>query len=302
MFLTAFQAYGIASLLQNLPNAVSRPGGLFLLSTTLTLTGGTVFLIWLSDQITVRGIGNGLALLLSAGIVAEIPREVASVVHLASLEQLSRFAILAVALVGLVVFFELARRQLPVEFAARSAGGRLLPARSSLLSLKLNSAGFIPAYVAPWLLWMFFLPLTLASIALGHALPSLAAAYERIQQVGHLGHVALSSVAIIVFAFIYTAFVVDPEQAADSLRKHGAVIPGIAPGEPTAVHLDRIVSLMTCIGALYLGAVFLIPELLVSFAQAPFYLGGTSVLVVVCTVLDIEAQVRGQSLTESGGE
>jgi preprotein translocase subunit SecY len=307
VFLTVFQAYGIASSLQNLPNAVSRPGELFVLSTTLTLTGGTMFLIWLSDQITVRGIGNGLALVLSAGIVAGIPHEVASVVEIIrqralSLEQVSRFAILWVALVGLVVFVELARRRLPVEFAAPNPGGRPPVARSSLLSLKLNSAGFVPVYVAPWLLWLFFLPLTLASMVFGQTLPWLAVAYERIQQLGHWGHSALSSVAIIVFAFIYTAFVVDPEQAADSLRKRGGVIPGIEPGEPTAEHLDHVVSYTTCIGAVYLVAIFLIPEVSITYSQMPFYLGGASVLIVVCTILDIETQVRGQSLTEPGGE
>jgi preprotein translocase subunit SecY len=303
MFLTAFQAFGIASSLQDIPNIVSNPGGLFVLSTTVTLTGGTIFLIWLSEQITARGIGNGLALILFAGVAADMPRAVAALVELTrqgvlSVERVSLLAVLWVALIGLVVFVELARRRVPVEFSARKLGDRSLPAHSTQLSLKVNSAGLIPSIVAAWLL---FLPLTLAGLVFGWTSPWMAAAYAQIAP-GHLGHAILSSIAIVILAFIYTAYVIDPENAADSLKKLGGVIPGIEPGEPTAEHLDRVVSYTTCIGAVYLAAVLLIPEVLVAYLQAPFYLGGTSVLIVVCTVLDIETQVRGQSLTESGGE
>jgi preprotein translocase subunit SecY len=302
VFLAAFQAFGMASSLQRIPDFVSEPGGLFVISTTVTLTGGTIFLIWLSEQITARGIGNGLALILFAGVAAEMPHAIASMVELTrqgvlSVGRVSLLAILWVALVGLVVFVELARRRVPVEFASRKLGDRLLPAQSTHLSLKLNSAGLMPTVVAPWL---YLLPLTVVSLVLDQTSPWLAAVYQLVQQ-QQLGRVILTSVAIIILAFVYTSFVVDPEHAAASLKSYGAVIPGIAPGEPTAEHLDRIVSYTTCIGALYLGAVFLIPELLLSYSQAPFYLGGASVLVVVCTFLDIETQVRGRSLTEPGG-
>jgi preprotein translocase subunit SecY len=302
ILLTGFQAFAIASGLQNVPNLVSDPGGLFLLSTTVTLTGGTAFLIWLSEQITVRGIGNGLALLLFAGVAAKLPSTVASTVKLTwqgtlSVERVSLLTVLWVALVGLVVFIELARRHVPVEFAARTLGDRLLPARSSHLSLKLNSAGLIPTIVGSWL---YLIPLWIAGIALGQASPLLATAFDQLA-FGHFSHMMLGSIAIVIVAFFYTSFVVDPDYAADSLRQHGAVIPGIEPGEPTAEHLDRVVSITTCIGAIYLTAIFLIPELLLVYGQTPFYLGGASVLVVVCTVLDIETQVRGQSLTGSGG-
>jgi preprotein translocase subunit SecY len=302
ILLTAFQAFGLASSLQGIPNLVNEPGALFLLSTTVTLTGGMIFLVWLSEQITVHGIGNGLALILFAGEAAKMPQEIASMVELVrqgalSAERVSWLAILSVALVGVVVFVELARRRVPVEFASRKLGNRLLPAQSTQLSLKLNSAGLMPTVVAPWL---YVLPLTVAGLVFDHTSPWLMAAYRLVQE-NHLGRVILTSVAIIILTFIYTAFVVDPEHAADSLNKHGGVIPGVEPGEPTAEHLDRIVSYTTCIGAVYLGAVFLIPELLLTYSQAPFYLGGTTVLVVVCTVLDIETQVRGRSLTEPGG-
>jgi preprotein translocase subunit SecY len=185
----------------------------------------------------------------------------------------------------------------PVEFAARNLGDRLLPAQSSYLSLKLNSAGLIPTIVGPWL---YLVPLWIAGIGLGET-PLLATAFDQLA-FGHLGHMVLGSIAIVIVAFFYTSFVVDPEYAADSLRQHGAAIPGIEPGEPTADHLDRVVSYTTCIGAVYLAAIFLIPELLLVYGQMPFYLAGASVLVVVCTVLDIETQVRGQSLTGPGGE
>jgi preprotein translocase subunit SecY len=302
VLLTVFQAYGVASSLQGVPNFVSEPGELFLLSTTVTLTGGTVFLIWLSEQITARGIGNGLALILFAGVVAEMPHAVASMVELTrqgalSVERVSLLAILWVALVGVVVFVERARRRVPVEFAARNLGDRLLPAQSAHLSLKLNGAGLMPTVVAPWL---YLLPLTVVGLVLDRNSPWLTALYGLIPET-HMARAILSSVAIILLAFVYTSFVVDPEHAADSLKKQGAAIPGIEPGEPTAEHLDRVVSYATCIGAVYLAAVFLVPELLLSYGQAPFYLGGASVLVVVCTVLDIETQVRGLTLTGPGG-
>jgi preprotein translocase subunit SecY len=182
----------------------------------------------------------------------------------------------------------------PVEFAARSLGDRSLPAQSTHLSFKLNHAGIVPIIVAPWLLSLLLIP---AILVLGQISPKWAAAIQQIQ----LGHQIILALAIIVFAFIYTAFVTDPERAADSLKKLDAVIPGIEQGEPTAAHIDRVVSYTACIGAIYLAAIFLIPIMLVSHSQAPFYLAGTSVLIVVCAVLDIKTQVRDQSLTEPGG-
>jgi preprotein translocase subunit SecY len=302
VLLTAFQAYGVASGLQDVPNFVSEPGGLFLLSTTVTLTGGTVFLIWLSEQITARGIGNGLALILFANLATRMPREIASTVEATwrgevSVGRVSLLTILWVALVAMVVFVERARRRVPVEFAGRKLGDGFVLPQSTHLSLKLNSAGLMPTVVGSWLyLW----PLTLLGLVLDRSSPWLATSYE-LTSPTHVFHMILSSVAIVLLAFVYTSFVVDPEHAADSLKTYGAAIPGIEPGEPTAEHLDRIVSYVTCIGAVYLAAVFLAPELLRSFGQGSFYLGGASVLVVVCTVLDIETQVRGLTLTGPGG-
>jgi preprotein translocase subunit SecY len=300
--LTAFQAFGIASALQKVPDVVDDPGALFLLSATVTMTGGTVFLIWLSELITLRGIGNGLALLIFASVAVDMPRAIGSMILLVrdgtvSVDRALVLTVLWGALFALVVFVELARRRVPIEFAARKIGNRLLPAQSTHLSLKINSAGLIPTVVAPWL---YLLPLTFAGLAFDPTSPLLLSVYGLVQQ-NHIGRVILSALAILIIAFIYTAFVTDPEYAADSLRKHGAVIPGIEPGEPTAEHLDRVVSYTTCVGAVYLAAVFLIPELLLAYGETPFHLAGVSVLVVVCTVLDIERQVRGRSLIEPGG-
>jgi len=202
-----------------------------------------------------------------------------------------------VALVGLVVFVELARRRVPVEFAARNLGGRLLPAQSSHLSLKLNTSGVIP------LIFASSLPTTVANFNAGRG-------PEWFQWITtQLGHgrplfLVLYLALIVFFAFFYTAIVVfNPIETADNLKKHGGFIPGIGPGEPTAAHIDRLVSYTTCVGAVYLAAIFLIPEILLTHYQSPFYLDGSSVLIMVCTVLDIETQVRGQSLTEPpGGE
>jgi preprotein translocase subunit SecY len=303
LLLSAFQAYGIASGLQEVPNAVSDPGALFLLSTTTTLLGGTIFLIWLSEQITARGIGNGLALILFTGVAAEIPNGLVSLFELGRREILSPghlllLAVLSVALVGLVVFVELARRHVPLEFAARKSGTRSIQPQQSSLAIKLNSAGMIPAIAAPWLI---FLPLAFRELVFDQKSPWLTAAFNQMG-LGHPGHMIVSLVGIIVLAFIYTSFVVDPERAAASLQTYGGAIPGIAPGEATAEYLDRVVSGTTAIGAAYFATIFLLPEALITWANVPYYFGGASVFIVVCTVLDIEAQVRGMSLTGRGGE
>lgn len=303
LFLTAFQAYGIASSLQGVPNAVSTPGPLFLLSTSATLLAGTIFLIWLSEQISARGIGNGLALILAVGILAELPNSAASTFALVrqgalSLQLVAWLALLGAALVGLVIFVELARRHVPIEFAAREQGTRSIAPRQSSLSIKLNSAGMIPTVAAPWLI---FLPLAALGLAFGQASPWWTAAFNQMG-FGYPGHMIVSFVAIFVLAFVYTSYVVDPERAAASLRTYGASIPGIASGEATAEYIDRVVSRTTAIGAAYLAAIFLLPEALISWAKVPYYFGGAPVLIVVCTVLDVEAQVRGMSLTGRGGE
>jgi preprotein translocase subunit SecY len=205
-------------------------------------------------------------------------------------------AIVWAGLVGAIVFVELARRRVPVEFAARNVGGRTLPARTSYLSFKLNSAGLIPAVVGRW---FYLLPLSVAGIVFGQNSPWWAAASQWLA-LTHPGHMIVGSIAIVVVALLYTAFLVDPDHAADSLKVHDGVIPGIAPGEPTAEHLDGIVSRTAWAGAAYLAAIFLIPEVLLRYFQTPFYLDGSSAPIMVCTVLDLKTQVRGSSLAERG--
>jgi preprotein translocase subunit SecY len=300
---TLFQSLGVARALQQIPGAVDDPGAMFLLSTVLTMTGGTVFLIWLSELITKHGIGNGLAVLIFVNVTADLPRAVAQMLEWGRQGEITQGQALVTvavwaALLALVVFVELARRRVPLEFAARSVGGRTLAAQPGHLSLKVNSAGMLPTVVAPW---FYLMPLTLAGLLFDPTTPWLLSVYRFLQQ-NHTGRVILTAALILIVTFIYTAFVADPEYAADSLQRHGAVIPGVEPGEPTADHLDRVVSYTTCVGAIYLVLLFLIPELLLVFGGAPFHLTGVSVLVVVCTVLDIERQVRGQSHIEPGGQ
>jgi preprotein translocase subunit SecY len=297
--LAAFQGLGIGSGLQNIPALVGGLGGFFAVSTVVTLAGGMIFLIWLSELITAFGIGNGLTLILFASVVPNVPAEIAHLLEFLRQGRLSagEIAWLLIswgAFVVLVIFAELARRRVPVEFAARMLGNRRLPAQSTYVSFKLNHAGVVPIIVAPWLLSLLLIP---ASLGLGQISPKWAATLQQIL----LGHRIILTLSVVAFAFIYTAFLADPERAADSLKKLDGAIPGIEPGEPTAAHIDHVVSYTSCIGALYLAAIFLIPTMLVSYSQAPFYLAGTSVLIVVCAVLDIKTQVRGQSLTEPGG-
>ncbi|VIO75890.1 preprotein translocase subunit SecY [Bradyrhizobium ivorense] len=304
LLLGAFQAFGIASALQDIRGLVVEPGAWFLTATTATLVGGVFFLVWLSELITRHGVGNGLALILSVGIVVLLPSEVAGALELArqgavSSNLLLFGAVLWIALVVLIVLVEGARRNVPVQYAARQVGKRVFAPRSSVLSIKLNSAGFlVPTTVAPWIL---YLPLALATSVIGQT-PRLAAAYAHLQ-FGQPVHIVLVSIAVFVVAFIYTARVLDPEQSAEALHKIGGTIPGIAPGEATVDHLDRIASLTTVVGAVYLVAVSLIPEVLVLGGTAlPYKIGGGSVLIVVCTILDLKNQVRGLSRAGRGGE
>jgi preprotein translocase subunit SecY len=305
LIIAAFQAFGIASGFQSMRGLVAEPGGWFLLSATASMVGGVFFLVWLSDQITRHGIGNGLALILFVGIIVSLPGDIAATFELLREGAISGrlvllLAVLSVALVAVIVLIEGARRNVPVQYAARQAGTRLLPSRSSsMLSIKLNSAGFlIPATVTPWI---FYLPLALATFLFGQT-PWLEAAYEHIQ-FARPAHMILGSIAVFVLAFIYTAYVLDPERAAETLRVRGGAIPDVAPGEPTADYLDRVVTLTTVVGAVYLVAVSLIPEVLVAYGELPFLFGGGSALIVVCTILDIKTQVRGYSRrTKPGGE
>jgi preprotein translocase subunit SecY len=298
MVLAVFQAAGIARALSGIPSLAGDGGWLLVASVTVTMAGGTMFVIWLSEQITQRGIGNGLALILCAGIVMDFAAETAATVELHRTGALSDgglfgLVVLTVCFVACIVFVERGRRRLPLAFASKQVGDRVLPARQSELVLKLNNAGYFPAIVAPW---FFYLPLTVAGLVAGGQDGWVGAALK-FMQAGQPGHMIYMVVAMVILALIYTAFVLDPEYAAASLRRTGAAISGVEPGEATANYLDRVISYTTFAGAAYLVAVLLIPEALIAYAKVPYYFAGGSVLIVVCTVLDIEAQVRGRSLT-----
>ena len=294
--LAAFQAFGIAVALEGIANLVTEPGLPFRLTATLSLTGGTVFLVWLSGQITVRGIGNGLALILALGVILELPSAIVATLELGrrgviSVDLIFGLVVLAIALTGLIVFMELARRRLLVVYPRRQVGMRMIEAQSAL-TIKLNAAGVIPAIVGSWLLAQ---AVVISVIVAGQG-PGWSDAIAR----GRPFYMIFYALAIVLCAFFYTAFVLDPEQAAADLEKRGGVIPGVAPGEATAAHVDTVISRTTVLGAAYLALVCLIPEFLIAKAAVPFYLGGTSLLIVVGTMLDLDAQLKNRALMMGG--
>jgi len=295
--LAAFQALGIAIALEGVGNVVAEPGLMFLLTTTLTLTGGVIFLVWLAGQITARGIGNGFSLILAAGIVAELPALLVGVLDLARRDVLSTnlvvgLLLLALVLTALIVHVELARRQLQVTFPSRQVGMRMIAGRSQL-RLKLNSAGMVPTILASWLL---LLPIIAANW--GWALPTWI--MSELAQ-GRPLFLIVYAFAIMLFVFFYTAFLLNPDEIAEDLRKHGGMIAGVEPGEATANHIDRVISRISAMGAVYLAFVYLVPEILIAKWSVPFYLGGTSLLILVCAILDLKAQLD-QKLQEEGLE
>src|SRR3989475_2231713 len=297
VLLAAFQSYGIAVGLEGAGNVVSDPGWFFRIETVITLTGGTMFLMWLGEQVTSRGIGNGISLIILAGIVAELPSAIAGTLELGRQGALSTGLILvvvvmAVAVIGFIVFMERAQRRLLIQYPKRQVGNRMFEGQSSHLPLKLNTSGVIPPIFASSLL---LLPTTVANFNSGQ-MPDWVNAV--VAQLSHgrplflLFYVAL----IVFFAFFYTAIVFNPTETADNLKKHGGFIPGIRPGERTAEYIDYVLSRITVIGACYLAIVCLIPEMLISYAAVPFSFGGTSLLIVVSVTMDTVAQIQGYLL------
>ncbi len=295
--LAAVQSYGIAVGLEGFGQTVADPGWFFRISTVITLTGGTMFLMWLGEQVTSRGIGNGISLIILSGIVAELPRAIAGTLELGRQGALLTGLILAVivvaiAVIAFIVFMERAQRRLLIQYPKRQVGNRMFEGQSSHLPLKLNTSGVIPPIFASSLL---LLPTTVANFNAGQIPDWLAAVTA---QLGHgrplflVFYVAL----IVFFAFFYTAIVFNPTETADNLKKHGGFIPGIRPGERTAEYIDYVLSRITVIGAAYLAAVCVLPEILISYAAVPFYFGGTSLLIVVSVTMDTVAQIQGYLL------
>ncbi len=299
VFLAALQSYGIAVGLEGQGSVVTDPGLFFRASTVITLTGGTVFLMWLGEQITSRGIGNGISLIIFSGIVANLPFGIASMLELGRTGQISSFLIIGVILMALVVvagivFVERAQRRLLIQYPKRQVGMQVFQGDKSHLPLKLNTSGVIPPIFASSLL---LLPITVANFTKGQGpgwLNSLTAM---------LGHgqplfLALYAALIIFFAFFYTSIMFNPKETAENLKKYGGFVPGIRPGERTAEYIDYVLTRITMIGAIYLAIVCLLPEFLIGYAALPFYFGGTSLLIVVSVTMDTVAQIQGHLLAQ----
>jgi preprotein translocase subunit SecY len=299
--LALFQSFGIAVGLQASQGLVFNPGLFFVASTVVTLTGGTMFLMWLGEQITSRGVGNGVSLLIFAGIVAVLPRgiwQMFSMTRTGAMSATGLFAIvlLAAAVVLAIVFVERSQRRLLVQYPKRQVGNRMFGGETSFLPLKINTAGVIPPIFASSLL---LLPATVMGFAATADLPPWLQWLP--QAVGMLQHgqplfMVFYGGLIVFFCFFYTSIVFNPEDTAENLRKYGGFLPGIRPGKRTAEYMDYVLTRLTMIGAAYITIVCLLPEALIGFYKAPFYLGGTSLLIVVSVTMDTVAQIQSHLL------
>jgi preprotein translocase subunit SecY len=293
--LATFQAYGIAIGLQARPGIVSEPGVMFIISTVLTLTGGTMFLVWLGEQITSRGVGNGSSLIIFAGIVARLPQAIAQLFELGRQGSISTGLVLlvmvmVVVVIAFIVYMERAQRRVPITYPRRQVGNKMYEGQSSFLPLKLNTAGVIPPIFASSLL---LLPTTMANFAQGSSSSGILSTISGLLSRGGPLYIVIYIGLIVFFAFFYTATVFNPTDTADNLKKHGGFVPGVRPGERTAQYIDQILTRITVLGALYLSLICLLPELLISYASLPFYFGGTSLLIVVNVTMDTVAQIHG---------
>lgn len=297
VLLATVQGYTLAVGLES-GSAVIDPGMFFRISTVITIVGGTVFLMWLGEQITSRGIGNGISLIIFAGIVAELPRALASTLELGrqgtfSILEILMLAVMIVAVIAFIVFVERAQRRIVVQYPKRQIGAnRVTGGESSHIPLKLNTAGVIPPIFASSLL---LLPLTVIGFT-GAEGGDLTAGLARYLQHGQPVYMALYGALILFFAFFYTAIVFNPEENAETLRKYGGFIPGIRPGKQTAEHLDYVLSRITVVGALYLVFICLLPEFMISKYSMPFYFGGTSLLIVVSVTMDTIQQIHSHMI------
>jgi preprotein translocase subunit SecY len=295
LLLAVVQSYGISIGLQSSAGVVTNPGLFFVASTVITLTGGTMFLMWLGEQVTARGVGNGISLIIMAGIVAELPNTINSTLSLMRTGDVNAFGAIALGLLLLgvvvfVVFIERSQRRLVVQYPKRQQGNRMFMGESSFLPLKINTAGVIPPIFASSLL---LLPTTIVSfMGMGANTPEWVNVVQGYIGYGRPGHMILYGLGIIFFCFFYTSIVFNPEETADNLRKYGGFLPGIRPGKKTAEYLDYVLTRLTVIGAAYITAVCLLPEMLITYYSVPFYLGGTSILIVISVTLDTVAQIQ----------
>ena len=297
VLLATVQAYGFAVALESTTGVsgslVNNPGAFFKVTTVVTLVGSVMFLLWLGEQITSRGIGNGVSLIIFSGIVAELPRAIAQILEQGRTGSISTFLIIAILVLAIVVivfivFIERSQRKIIVQYPKRQMGNKMFAGDSSHLPLKLNTAGVIPAIFASSIL---LLPITIANFNVS-AEPGLLNDIAALLGRGQPAYMLLYASAIIFFAFFYTSIVFNPSETADNLKRQGGFIPGIRPGEKTAEYIDFVLSRITTIGALYLAFVCILPEILISQYSIPFYLGGTSLLIVVVVGMDTVGQIQ----------
>lgn len=299
VILAAFQGFGIAAGLEGMQgggsSVVMDPGLFFRVTTVTTLVGGTLFLMWLGEQITARGIGNGISLIIFAGIVAELPSALASTFDLGRTGALSTWIIimllaLAIGVIALIVFVERAQRRIIVQYPKRQRGNKVFGGENSHIPLKLNTAGVIPPIFASSIL---LFPATLAGFNTGAEgnSPILETVVRYISH-GQPLYIALYIAIIVFFCFFYTSIVFNPDETADNLKKNGGFVPGRRPGKNTSEYFDYVLTRLTVVGAIYLSAICVLPELLISNYSVPFYLGGTSLLIVVNVLLDTLGQVQ----------
>ena len=299
VLLATVQGYGVSVGLENsTAGVVINPGMFFKISTVITLVAGTIFLMWLGEQITQRGIGNGISLIIFSGIVAEIPRALAATFELGRTGALSATTILVIFIlllgtVAFIVFIERAVRKILINYPKRQMGTKIYGGESSHLPLKINTAGVIPAIFASALL---LLPVTFSNFTLSDSefFMDLSSVFSQ----GKPLYMLLYASGIIFFSFFYTSIVFNPKETAENLRKHGGYVPGIRPGERTAYFIEEILTRLTTIGALYLTLVCLMPEFLISKYPIPFYLGGTSVLIVVVVAMDTVSQIQTRMMSQ----
>jgi preprotein translocase subunit SecY len=292
--LATFQALGISVALESQPGLVIDPGMAFRLTTVITLMTGTMFIMWLGEQITERGIGNGISMIIFAGIVAGLPHAIGGSLELVRTGAMSVFAAiivfaLVVVVTGVVVFIEKGQRRILVNYAKRQVGNRLYGGQSSFLPLKLNMSGVIPPIFASSII---LFPATVANWFGSNEHFTWLKDVSAAMSPGQALYIILYAAAIIFFCFFYTALVFNSKETADNLKKSGAFVPGIRPGEQTARYVDRIITRLTLIGAIYVTLVCLLPEFMRAELNVPFYFGGTSLLITVVVTMDFMAQLQ----------
>lgn len=301
--LATFQSIGVAIALQGQTvgtlSVVPAPGPAFVFTAVVSLVTGTLFLMWLGEQVTERGIGNGISLIIFAGIVAGLPAAIGGTLELARIGEISAILVLAllvlsIGVTGFVVFMERGQRRITVNYAKRQQGGKVYAAQKSHLPLKVNMAGVIPPIFASSII---LFPATLGgwfgqSEGMGW-LKDLSSTLSPGQPV----YVFLYALAIVFFCFFYTALQFNPKDTADNLKRSGAFIPGIRPGQNTAKYIDGVMSRLTLIGAIYITAVCLLPEFMIVYWNVPFYFGGTSLLIIVVVVMDFISQIQSHLMS-----